>query len=180
MSKIVILTGSARKNGNTAAMAQAFLSAAQAKGHTVTLHNAALLNVGGCHGCETCYSTGKPCSFDDDFNRIADDLLTADGIVFAMPLYWYSMPGQIKNVIDKMFSFVIGGKDIKGKKTALIACCEEADPAVLDGVRLPYERTAALNKWQDVGQVLVPGVLEAGAIHQTDGESRAAALAEKF
>lgn len=180
MSKIVILTGSARKNGNTAAMAQAFLSAAQAKGHTVILHNAALMNVGGCHGCETCYSTGKPCSFDDGFNLIADDLLSADGMVFAMPLYWYSMPGQIKNVIDKMFSFVIGGKDISGKKTALIACCEEADPTVLDGIRIPYERTAALNKWQDVGQVLVPGVLEAGAIHKTDGETRAAALAEKF
>ena len=178
--KLVVLTGSARKNGNTEVMAKAFMAAAQAKGHTVILHNAALLNVGGCHGCQTCYSTGKPCSFDDDFNRIADDLLAADGIVFAMPVYWYSMPGQIKNVIDKMFSFVIGGKDISGKETALIACCEEEDPAVLDGIRIPYERTAALNKWQDVGQVLVPGVLELGAIHKTDGEAQAAALAEKF
>ena len=188
--KIVILLGSARKNGNSAAMAHAFMTAAQAKGHTVIVHNAALMNVGGCHGCETCYSTGRPCTFDDGFNSIANDLLTADGIVFAMPLYWYSMPGQIKNVIDKMFSFVIGGKDISGKETALIACCEEEDPTVLDGIRIPYERTAALNKWHDMGQVLVPGVLEAGAIHKTDGEAgaihktdgeaRAAMLAERF
>ena len=180
MSKIVVLTGSARKNGNSSAMAQAFLEAATAKDHTVIRHDAALLNVGACHGCETCYSTGKPCTFDDDFNAIAQDLLTADGIVFAMPVYWYSMPGQIKNVIDKMFSFVIGGKDFKHKKVALIACCEEHDSAVLDGIRIPYERTAALNEWTDVGQVLVPGVLEAGAIHNTDGEQRAAALAEQF
>ncbi len=180
MSKIVVLTGSARKNGNSAAMAQAFIDAAAAKGHTVIRHDAAVLNVGGCHGCETCYSTGKPCTFDDDFNRIADDLLTADGLVFAMPVYWYSMPGQIKNVIDKMFSFVIGSKDFKGKKVALIACCEEQDPAVLDGIRIPYERTAALNGWTDVGQVLLPGVLEAGAVHSTDGEARSATLAEKF
>lgn len=178
--KIVILLGSARKNGNSAAMAQAFMTAAQAKGHTVILHNAALMNVGGCHGCQTCYSTGKPCSFDDDFNRIADDILTANALVFAMPVYWYSIPGQIKNVIDKMFSLVIGGKDISGKETALLACCEEADPAILNGVRIPYERTAALNKWYDVGHVLIPGVLEAGAIHKTDGEAQAAALAEKF
>ena len=180
MSKIVVLTGSARKNGNSSAMAQSFLEAAQAKGHTVIRHDAALLNVGGCHGCETCYSTGKPCTFDDDFNKIADDLLTADGLVFAMPVYWYTMPGQIKNVIDKMFSFAIGGKPYTGKKVALIACCEETDPAILDGIRIPYERTAALNKWTDVGQVLIPGVLEAGAIHKTDGEAQAAALADKF
>lgn len=180
MSKIVVLTGSARKNGNSTAMAQAFITAAQTKGHTIVRHDAALMNVGACHGCETCYSTGKPCTFDDDFNAIADDLLGADGIVFAMPVYWYSMPGQIKNVIDKMFSFVIGGKDFKGKKVALIACCEEEDLTVLDGIRIPYERTAALNGWTDVGQVLVPGVLEPGAVHGTDGEARSAALAEQF
>ena len=178
--KIVVLTGSARTNGNSAAMAEAFIAAARAKGHTVIRHDAALMNIGGCHGCETCYSTGKPCTFDDDFNSIAEDLLSADGIVFSMPLYWYSMPGQIKNVIDKMFSFVIGGKNFKGKEVGLLASCEEADPAVLDGIRIPYERTAALNDWTDMGQVLVPGVLEAGAIHSTDGEARAAALAEKF
>ena len=178
--KIVVITGSPRKNGNSFAMTDAFIQAAQAKGHTVIVHNAALMNVGGCHGCETCYSTGRPCTFDDGFNSIANDLLTADGIVFAMPVYWYSMPGQIKNVIDKMFSFVIGGKPFKGKKVALIACCEEEDPATLEGIRIPYERTAALNDWTDVGQVLVPGVLEAGAVKKTAGEARAAALAERF
>ena len=180
--KIVVLTGSARTNGNSAAMAEAFIAAARAKGHTVIRHDAALMNIGGCHGCETCYSTGKPCTFDDDFNSIAEDLLSADGIVFSMPLYWYSMPGQIKNVIDKMFSFVIGGKNFKGKEVGLLACCEESDPAVLDGIRIPYERTAALNGWTDVGQVLVrgPGVRAAGSSHSSDGEARAAALADKF
>jgi len=71
-------------------------------------------------------------------------------------------------------------EEFKGKKVALIACCEEEDPAILDGIRIPYERTAALNDWTDVGQVLVPGVLEAGAVKKTDGEARAAALADRF
>ena len=145
--KIVVLTGSARTNGNSAAMAEAFIAAARAKGHTVIRHDAALMNIGGCHGCETCYSTGKPCTFDDDFNSIAEDLLSADGIVFSMPLYWYSMPGQIKNVIDKMFSFVIGGKNFKGKEVGLLACCEESDPAVLDGIRIPYDRPQQLDRY---------------------------------
>ena len=51
---------------------------------------------------------------------------------------------------------------------------------VLDGVRIPMERTAALLKWKMAGEVLIPGVLEAGAIDRTDGCARAAALAEKI
>ena len=51
---------------------------------------------------------------------------------------------------------------------------------LLRGVRIPMERTAALNKWKMVGEVLVPGVLNAGDIEKTDGCARAAALADKF
>lgn len=70
MSKIVVITGSPRKNGNSFAMTDAFINAAQEKGHCVTRFDAAMLNIGGCHACETCYKTGKACSFDDDFNDI--------------------------------------------------------------------------------------------------------------
>ena len=94
--------------------------------------------------------------------------------------YWYSIPAQIKGVIDRLFSFVVGGRDIAGKECAVIACCEEEDMSVLDGVRIPLERSAALMKWQMVGAVLVPGVLNVGDIEKTDGCRQAAALADKF
>ena len=158
--KIVVITGSPRKNGNSFAMTDAFIKAAEAKGHTV--------------------KTGKACSFDDDFNMIAPAILEADTLVFTMPVYWYSIPAQIKGVIDKIFSLVVGGKDIAGKECALIACCEEEDRSVLDGVRIPMERTAALNKWKMVGEVLIPGVLNLGDINKTDGCAQAAALADKI
>lgn len=135
--KVVVVTGSPRKNGNSFAMTDAFIQAAQAKGHTVTRFDAAMMKIGGCHACETCYKTGKACSFDNDFNTIAPAILEADAVVFTMPVYWYSIPAQIKGVIDRMFSFV-------------------------------------------VGEVLVPGVLNAGDIAKTDGCAQAAALAEKF
>ena len=178
--KIVVITGSPRKNGNSFAMVDAFIQAAKAKGHTVTRFDAADKNLAGCHACETCFKTGKACSFDDDFNTIAPAILEADAVVFATPVYWYSIPSQIKAVIDKLYSLVVGGKDYAGKECALIACCEEEDMTVLDGVRVPMERTAALLKWNMVGEVLVPGVLEAGAIDKTDGCKQAAALAEKI
>ncbi|HIW57280.1 MAG TPA: flavodoxin family protein [Firmicutes bacterium] len=178
--KIVVITGSPRKGGNSFAMTDAFIKAAEGKGHTVTRFDAAQMKVGGCRACETCYSTGKACSFDDDFNEMAPAILDADAVVFSMPVYWYSMPAQIKSAIDKMYSFVVGGKDIADKECALIACCEEEDMSVLDGVRIPYERTAALIKWRSVGEVLIPGVLNPGDIDKTDGLKKAAELAEKF
>ena len=176
--KIVVITGSPRKNGNSFAMTDAFIRAAEGKGHTVTRFDAAAKNVGGCRACETCYSTGKACTFDDDFNTIAPTILEADAIVFTMPVYWYSIPAQIKGVIDRIFSLVVGGKDIAGKECALIACCEEDDMSVMDGVRVPMERMCALNKWKMVGEVLIPGVLNAGDIDKTDGCKKAAALAD--
>lgn len=178
--KIVVITGSPRKNGNSFAMTDAFIKAAQAKGHTVTRFDAAMKKLGGCHACETCYSTGKACTFDDDFNTIAPAILEADAVVFTMPVYWYSIPAQIKCVIDRIFSFVVGGKDIAGKECALITCCEEDDMSVMDGVRIPIERSAALLKWKMVGEVLVPGVLNVGDIQNTDGCEQATALAEKI
>ena len=176
--KIVVITGSPRKNGNSFAMTDAFIKAAEAKGHTVTRFDAAQRKVGGCRACETCFSTGKACTFDDDFNTIAPAILEADAIVFTMPVYWYSIPAQIKGVIDRIFSLVVGGKDIAGKECAVITCCEENDLSVMDGVRIPMERMAALNKWTMVGEVLIPGVLNVGDIEKTDGCKKAAELAD--
>lgn len=178
--KVVVITGSPRKNGNSFAMTESFIKAAQEKGHSVTRFDAAMMEIGGCRACETCFSTGKACTFDDDFNKIAPAILEADALVFTMPVYWYSIPAQIKGVIDRIYSLVVGGKDISGKECALIACCEEEDLSVLDGVRIPMERTAALNKWTIVGEVLVPGVLKPGDIQKTNGCEQAAALAEKI
>ncbi|MCI9363592.1 MAG: flavodoxin family protein [Oscillospiraceae bacterium] len=178
--KIVVITGSPRKNGNSFAMTDAFIQAAQQKGYQITRFDAAFKNVGGCHACETCFKTGKACSYDDDFNTIALAIQEADGIVFTMPVYWYTIPAQIKCVIDKLFSFVVGQKDIAGKKYGLIACCEEDDISVMDGVRMPIERSAALLKWEMVGEVLIPGVNRLGDIQKTDGCKQASALADKF
>ncbi|MCM1579357.1 MAG: flavodoxin family protein [Ruminococcus sp.] len=178
--KIVVITGSPRKNGNSFAMTEAFVKAAEAKGHNITRFDAALKNVGGCHACETCFKSGKACSYDDDFNAIAPAILEADAVVFTMPVYWYSIPAQIKGVIDKLFSFVVGGKDIAGKSCGLITCCEENDITVMDGVRIPIERSAALMKWTMAGEVLIPGVLNPGDIDKTDGCKQAAELADKI
>ena len=178
--KIVVITGSPRKDGNSFAMTDSFIKAAEEMGHTITRFDAAMMKIGGCHACNSCFKSGKACIFDDDFNTIAPVILEADTIVFTMPVYWYSIPAQVKGVIDRLYSLLIGGKDIAGKDCALIACCEESDLSVLDSVRIPIERTAALLNWNMVGEVLIPGVLNPHDIDQTDGCRQAAALAEKI
>ena len=105
--KITVITGSPRRKGNTFAMTEAFIKAAEAKGHEVVRFDAALMKIGGCRACMTCFKTGKACSFDDDFNLIAPHILEADAIVYTMPVYWYSIPAQIKGVIDRVFSFCV-------------------------------------------------------------------------
>ena len=167
--KITVITGSPRRKGNSFAMTEAFIRAAEQRGHTIERFDAAFLKIGGCHACMTCYKT-----------RIAPAILESEAIVFTMPVYWYSIPAQIKGVIDRLFSLVVGGKAYAGKKCALIACCEEEEMTVFDGVRVPMERTAALLKWEMVGQVLIPGVLNEGDIDRTEGCRQAAALAERF
>lgn len=57
--KIVVITGSPRKKGNSFAMTEVFIKAAEKKGHTVKRFDAAMMSVSGCHACETCFKTGK-------------------------------------------------------------------------------------------------------------------------
>ena len=178
--KIVVISGSPRRNGNSFAMTDAFIEAVKANGHTVTRFDAAEKHVDGCRACHTCFKSGKACSFDDDFNEIAPAIEAADAVVYTMPLYWYSIPAQIKAVIDKIFSFYVAEKNIAGKECALIACCEEEDVSAMDGIVIPYERIIGLLEWKSVGTVLIPGVGEPDDIHKTDGVEKAIELAKKF
>lgn len=180
MKKIVILTGSPRKNGNSSRMADAFAAAAEAKGFSISRFDTAFLKIAGCRACNGCFSKGRACVVDDDFNQIAAALLEADGVVFVAPVYWYTFPAQIKAAIDRLYSLCVAGKNFAGKRSALISCCEEEDMATFTGVSFAYEKTVALLQYQDVGRVLIPGVNEPGAITATDGEARAAALVEQF
>ena len=178
--KIVVLTGSPRKNGNSNAMAAAFVEAATGLGHTVVRFDAAELRIGGRRACETCYRTGKACTFDDDFNTIAPKIEEADAVVFASPVYWWGFTAQLKAVVDKLYSLYRAKEDFSGKTCALIACAADDDATVFDGMNFAYDRTVELLGWRTVGRVAISNVAGAGDIRHTDGASRAAALAGKF
>lgn len=185
--KIVIITGSARNDSNTKRMAASFEGAAYIKalatGQQVSIEkiDATELNIRPCHACDTCFSTGKPCSFDDDFNKVANSILEADGIVIAAPVYWYGMPASVKSLIDKCYSFYVGiEKKFEGKKAALITCCGDDDPETLEGIRFEFRKSMEIMNAEIAGEVLVTGIYDEGAVKSTNGIDKAAALINSF
>ena len=180
MSKITVLTGSIRREGNSNAMANAFIKKAESLGHSVTRFDTAGLKIGPCRVCDQCYKNGKPCAFDDDYNSIALSMEQADGIVLVSPVYWYTFPACLKAAIDKWYSLCVAGRDLSGKKTALISCCEDDDPAAFAGIKTAFEKSVELLKCEVVGEVLIHGVNKLGDIYRSDGIEKAEKLAELF
>ena len=123
----------------------------------------------------------KFCAFGGDgFNDIARELETADGLVLAAPVYWYTFPAQIKHVIDRFVSLYNAKKFPAGIPAALITCCAEPAMDTFDGIVFAYRKTVSLLGCRNVGEVLIPGVYGAGEISQTDGLAQARALADKL
>ena len=108
--KIVVLTGSPRRNGNSAYLAEQFIKGAQEKGHEIYRFDCAFKQVEPCRACNRCGMDG-PCVIKDDFNELRPHLIAADMMVFATPMYYFGISAQMKRVIDRFYA--INGQ-IKG------------------------------------------------------------------
>lgn len=167
--KVLILTASARKNSNSTEMANVFASTAESKGHTVKIVNTINLDIKPCRGCGMCYKKETPCVFDDDFTQLAPDIIAADVIVFATPVYWYNFPTQMKAVVDKFITFSWGKIAVDGKRCALLTCAEEHNASyVFEGISVTYDKVARFMGWESMGKVMQQGVWNEGDIKMTD------------
>lgn len=102
MKKILIILGGGRANGNTAQLADAFMKGATEAGHHTELISLNKLNVNGCIGCNACRYQ-KPCIQKDDFNLLVPKIKEADLIVFASPLYFWTVSSKIKAFIERFY-----------------------------------------------------------------------------
>lgn len=168
MSKnIVIITGSPRKNGNTRILTDAFFTSLQ-KNHAVKYFHAADMKIGACKACDACYKNGKACAFSDDFNQIMDAIEPSDIVVFASPLYWYSFSAQMKMVIDKLYSATVVNKNLSGKESILISIGADNDIHAFDAMIFSYRKSIQLLGWTSQKEIIIPNLLEAGAILKTN------------
>ena len=96
--------GSPRKNGKTASLVKAFTEGAEAAGNSVSEIYVDGMNIASCKACEACSHNGGFCLQKDEMEKVNEDYLWADVIVFASPMYWGTITGQLKTVIDLLYA----------------------------------------------------------------------------
>ncbi len=101
MKNVVVISSTPRNGGNSEVLARQFEKGAIESGNKVDFISLRDYNLGYCIACYACSETGK-CFQNDGMNEITDKLLKADVIVFATPVYFYSMSGQLKVMIDRL------------------------------------------------------------------------------
>lgn len=176
--KIVVLTGSPRKNGNSAYLAEQFIKGAEEKGHEVFRFDCAFELVEPCRACNRCGMNG-PCIFNDDFQELRPRLIEADMVVFAMPMYYFGFSAQMKRVIDRFYA--INGQ-IKGvsKKAALLMAYADTSQKEAEPMRVHYHTLMDYLGWTSVGEVVASGVWTAGSVQHTDYPQQAYQLGKSL
>ena len=100
MKKILIISSSPRRNGNSDTLCNEFMNGALESGNSVTKIFLKDKKINYCTGCGFCYENSK-CSQKDDMTEILDQMIAADIIVFGSPIYFYTICGQLKTMIDR-------------------------------------------------------------------------------
>ena len=146
---ILIMQGSPRAKGNTAWMAEEYRKAAEAAGHKVTLVDVAHKKIAGCLACEYCHGKGNgACVQKDDMQEIYPLLAEAEVLVFATPIYYFTMSAQIQAPIQRIYNM---NKPGKLKKTALLV--SSYSPGVYDGAISEYRGIIGYWGVEDTGVV---------------------------
>ncbi|MCM1508652.1 MAG: flavodoxin family protein [Ruminococcus flavefaciens] len=176
--KMVVITGSAHKNGTSARLAEQFIRGAEESGHEIYRFDSAFKKVHPCIACEKCHNTDTGCVFKDDMKALNPELLAADAIVFVTPIYYYAMNAQIRAVIDRFYAndAALHGK----KKTALIVTMADDTEKTADGAVASFNGMAGFLEWDIVGTVIGIDCADVAAMEKTDYPEQAYKLGKNF
>lgn len=163
MSKnVLIISSSPRKGGNSETLAASFAKGAGEAGHKVETIYLREKNYGFCKGCLACLKLGH-CVIDDDAVAIAARMHDADVLVFATPVYYYSVSGQLKTMLDR--ANPLFDSDYAFTKAYLLAAAAEDGEETVEGT------VKAVQGWVDcfercelAGTVFAGGVNGVGDI----------------
>ena len=163
--KIVILNGSPRKKGNTSALTAAFSRGAEKAGCTVTEFFLGDMDIHGCMGCFGGHSSKEcPCARHDDMDKIYPAVRQCDIVVLASPLYYWTVSGQLKTAIDRLFALEEkDGNFLRGGKSSVLLMAAEGSG--FEDALTYYTNLARHLKWNDLGHVLAGGNMDIGDIN---------------
>lgn len=164
--RILVLNGSAREQGGTAAMVAAFAGGAREAGHEVDVVNVARMDIHGCRGCEHCHGAGDgTCVQHDDMDEVYPLWDASDMIVIASPIYYGSFSGQMHCAINRTYA---GMKPKRCRKMALLLCLgAHGVYAQAEGIYRTY-----LVEWF--------GAEDCGIFEATTSEAKSPAMAQRL
>lgn len=140
MKKVIVISTSLRRGSNSDILADEFVKGASDAGNQVEKISLEGKSISFCKGCLACQNSGR-CVIDDDANAIAEKVLNADVVVWATPIYYYEMSGQMKTLIDRMNSMY--PKDYRFRDVYLLTTAAEDDPET------PKRAESGLTGWID-------------------------------
>jgi multimeric flavodoxin WrbA len=170
--KILLISASPREDGNSHMLADAAHAGAEAAGHDVEHIFLSDYVQHMLDNCRRCRLTDGRCSLDDRYESLLlEKLLPADGIIYAMPLYFYGMPARLKAVFDRLFCYtansapqqerVVAG--ITGKTIGVLISCEESYVGATSGLIAQFQELTRYLE-QDLAGVVVGNANSRGEI----------------
>ena len=171
MKRILAVMGSPRRNGNTHILVSMIIEGARSKGAVVDELFLGELSICECDGCHACWK-GKECSKDDDMRAVYPAIIQSNVIIFGTPVYWYGPTALMKAFIDRFvyFNCPENRQKIKDLSAVLAIPFEEDDHDTAKSVVEFFRKSLAYLEIKLLGQIIVPGVGEKGAI-RSKGQS---------
>ena len=157
MRKILILNGAGKKNGNTAALIKSFREGAEAAGHEIKEFFLQNMNIHGCMNCQGCArkpsGDPQPCVQKDDMQQVYDAFAESDVVVFATPVYWFTVSGQLKLAVDRLYAIQRNhGFDACKKETVFLMT--SGAPAEMNPQPVTWYKTFEQMGWKSLGMAL--------------------------
>lgn len=151
--KIIILNGAARKNGNTAKLIQAFSDGARSAGHLVQEFYLDGMNIHSCKGYLKAGRDSKsPCSQKDDMEQIYATFAECAVVVFASPVYFWTVTGTLKTAADRLYAELeCLGYGRFAKESVLLMTADGGDYSQAVNWYRTYERNLG---WKNRGEAL--------------------------
>lgn len=160
--KVLILSGSPRRGGNSDTLCDRFMAGALEAGNEVEKINVASRKIGYCRACYYCKSHNGACAVKDDMAEILEKMLAADVIVMASPVYFYAIDAQLKALIDRS---VARWLEFKNKEFYYIMTAAEDSADVMDCTLECFRGFArCLEGSVEKGVICGKGVYEKGEI----------------
>jgi multimeric flavodoxin WrbA len=141
--RLLVLSSSPRRDGNSWLLAEAAAEGAREAGHSARLVHLDDHLRHFLRDCRQCRDASGRCTIDDGYETLLrEEVVPADAIVFATPVYWYGVSGQLKTFFDRMFCFIAASEPdadqfVDGlirKRLALVLSSEETYPSAALGL----------------------------------------------